>query len=124
MATATDIINRAGKRATVLADEGTFTASEAVDALQIMNDMMHGFGPMGIYYAHATLSATDTVNMPDEQLRNLVLMLSKELAIEFGLGIDPGLALEIENARAQLQAAYWMQRPGITDPMLLPRRFV
>jgi hypothetical protein len=37
MATATDIINRAGKRATVLADEGTFTASEAVDALQILS---------------------------------------------------------------------------------------
>lgn len=123
MATANDIITRAGKRAGVLPDEAEFTASEAVDALQALNDLMHGFGPMGIYYAHRTLEATDTVNMPDEQLRNLVLMLVKELALDFGTTVGPELVAEIERARDQLQAAYFMQRPGLVDSALIPRRF-
>lgn len=123
MATANDIIRRAGKRAKILPDEGEFTASEAVDALQSLNDLMHGFGPMGIAYAHRTLEATDTVNMPDEQLRNLVLLLVKELALDFATALEPALEAEIENARSQLQAAYFMQRPGLVDTALLPRRF-
>lgn len=120
-ATALDIINRAGKRAKILADEAAFTASEAVDALQLMNDMMQGFGPMGISYAHTTLAATDTVNMPDEQLRNLVLMLTKELAVDFQMPLSPELLLMIEGAKGELQAAYYMARPAITDPLLRAR---
>ena len=121
MATALDIINRAGRRSKILADEAAFTASDLVDSLQLMNDMMQGFGPMGIYYAHTPLAATDTVNVPDEQLRNLVLMLTKELAVNFGMPLDPDLSLMIERAKGELQAAYYMARPAITDPLLRSR---
>ena len=75
MATANDIISRAAKRINVLAGEEALGAAEAVDALQSLNDMLFGFGPKGIQYVHTTLTATDTVNFPDEQLRNVMLML-------------------------------------------------
>ena len=59
MATANDIINRAGRRTKILEGEEAFAAAEAVDALQLLNDMMHGFGPRGIDYAHTTPAATE-----------------------------------------------------------------
>lgn len=123
MATALDIINRAGKRAKILADEAAFTASEAVDALQLMNDMMHAFGPRGIAYVHTTLAATDTVNVPDELIRDLVLLLTEELLIDFDMPISEQLAGAILNAKNQMQAAYYFMAPAVTDPMLRPHRY-
>ncbi len=121
MATALDIINRAGKRAKILADEATFSSSELVDALQLLNDLMHGFGPKGIAYAHTTLEATDTVNVPDEQIRNLILMMTGELLIDFAMPIDAGLAAAIIDAKNELQAAYHIQPPPGTEPLLRRR---
>lgn len=121
MATALEIITSAGKRSKILADGATFTASEAADALQRLNDMMHGFGPKGISYAHVTLAAGDTVNVPDEQIRNLVLMLTHEMMIDFEVPIGPALALAIVDAKNELQAAYHVQAPAVSDPMLRPR---
>lgn len=121
MASANDIITRAGRRAQTLAGEEAFTAAEGVDALQLLNDMMHGFGPRGIAYAHTTLLLTDTVNMPDEQIRNLILMMAAELLIDFGLAVTPALDSQITNAKNELQAAYYVSAQAQSDPMLRPR---
>lgn len=123
MATANDIITRAGRRSKALAGEEAFAAAEAVDALQLLNDMMHAFGPRGVYYVHATLGATDTVNMPDEQIRNLILLFTEELMIDYGMPVDPVMASLISGALSELQAYYWVQPPADTDPLLRQRRF-
>lgn len=121
MATASDIITRAARRLQIIAGEEAMTAAEQVDALQLFNDMLHGFGPRGIYYTHTTLAASDTVNMPDELLRALTLVFAQELALDFGRPIGAALAMEIAEARNALQAAYWVQPPADTDPLLRPR---
>ena len=121
MTTAREVILRAGRRAKITAGEESLTAAELTDALQLLNDMMHGFGPRGIYYAHTTLAAEDTVNVPDEQMRNLVLLFAEELAIDFGATLGELLATEVLNARNEMQAAYWVQPPADTDPLLRPR---
>ncbi len=121
--TASDIINRAGKRAKILADEAIFTSSEAADALQLLNDMMHGFPAKGIQYAHVQLAATETVNIPDEQIRNLVLMFTRELLIDFQMPLDPLLGEEIEQAQRELQAAYYTVPQARISRSLLPARY-
>src|SRR5690242_21349804 len=50
-------------------------------SLQLLNDMMHGFNGKGIQYAHVDLTASDTVNVPDELIRPLILVFCKELAM-------------------------------------------
>lgn len=122
MATANDIIARAGRRVKILAGEEAFNGAEGTDALQLLNDMMTGFGPRGIGYVHTTLAASDTVNLPDEQLRNLVLMMARELAIDWGVAIDPALATEIMRAEQELQAAFLVLNPAVPDRALRRRR--
>lgn len=123
MATALDIITRAARRINVLASEEAPQAADAADGLQVMNDMMHGFGPRGIHYAHVTLVATDTVNLPDEQLRNLVLLLADDLAREYSVPIAQDLRTDIMRAEQQLQAAYYSVPPAKTGRGLLRWRW-
>lgn len=120
--TANDIITRAARRVSILAASEVFDAADATDALQLLNDMMFGFGPRGIHYAHVKLAAADTVNIPDEQVRNLVLLFAQELALDFGRTIDPGLMNEINRAEQQLQAAYYSVPPVKPTRSLLPNR--
>lgn len=117
-ATAQQIIERALRRIAVLAAEEAQTNAELVDNLQVMNDMMAGFGPLGIYYVHTTLAAGDTVNVPDEQVRNVMLLLCWELADNYDMPITPALNSSIANAKNALQAYYHVSRPGLTDPLL------
>lgn len=118
-ATARDIITRAARRINSLEGEEALTAAEAVDGLQILNDMLFAFGPMGIKYAHTALALTDVVNFPDEQLRNVTLMLCRELADDYGITMTPVLMEAIGQAKLELQAAFHIQPPGIIDPALL-----
>lgn len=116
--TARNIIMRAARRLGIVAGEEPLSAADLNDGLQLLNDMMHGFGPAGIKYAHTSLALGDAVNMPDEQLRNLVLMMCKELAMDFGVSPNPVLAGEIVAATLALQAYYWVQPPADSEPML------
>lgn len=122
-ATASDIINRAAKTINVLGAQEALQADEAVDGLQLLNDMMHGFGPRGIHYAHVTLAATDTVNMPDELLRNLVLLLADDMADGYGMLVSQDLRMDITRAEQQLQAAYYSVPPAKTGRGLLRWRW-
>lgn len=121
MATANDIINRAGRRSRILAEEESFGAAQAVYALQLLNDMLHNFGPRGIAYAHTTLAAGDTVNVPDELIRPLVLLFTEEICLDFGRPMDAALLDAIEGARNEFQAAYHLQEPAVSEPMLSSR---
>jgi hypothetical protein len=118
MATANDIINRSMRRIGVLANEEALSAGDMVNALAAFNDMLHGFGPMGIAYAHTTLAASDTVNFPDEQLRNVMILFCKDQADEYQMPISASLATDINRALLELQAAYHVQPPAQFDPIL------
>lgn len=122
-ATAREVINRAARRIHILEAEEALTANELVDCLQIMNDMMFGFGPAGIQYAHVQLAAGDTVNVPDEQIRNVTLLLGYELADNFGVVLTPVAAAAIQAAKLELQAYYLLVNPAVPDRALRRRRF-
>ena len=111
-ATAQQVIERALRRINVLAEAEAVSAAGMVDSLQIMNDMMFGFPPRGIQYVHADLAASDTVNVPDAQVRNVMLLLCDDLADEFGMPISPDLRSDIMRAEQQLQAFYFVSAPA------------
>lgn len=122
MPTASDIIVRALKRINVIAANEAVSATDMVDSLQIMNDMMSGFYSGGIEYVHVTLAQTDTVNMPDQQIRNLILMLCSELADDFGLTLGAKTADQINSAKLELQSYYMVINPAVPDRAIRRRR--
>jgi hypothetical protein len=119
--TANDVINRAGRRLKILAGEEAFSGAEATDNLQLLNDMMQGFGPRGIQYSHTDLTADQTVNVPDELVRSLILVFALELAMDYGEAIDPGTAAAIADAENQLRAYYYSVPPAPADRGLIRR---
>lgn len=120
--TANELINRAARRLGILAESETLSADAAVDALSQLNEMLHGFGPRGIHYAHVTLTAgSDTVNVPDEQTRNVMLMLCQEMADDYGIPIGPQLASAILDARQSLIAAYYTIPRAVGDKGMMRR---
>ncbi len=122
MATPNDIITRASRRIGILAGEEALTAAEMADSLQIMNDMMAGFGPRGIEYVHVPLALTDTVNVPDEQISNLTYMLCEELSLEFQITLGPLIAERITGAKLELQAGFLVINPAVPDRAIRRRR--
>lgn len=126
------LINQALQRVRVIAGDGAggpalpwyfVSATNATAAVRTFNDMMHGLGPRGIAYAHSTLEADDTVNLPDEQIRSLILLLVKEFANANGVLIPPQVAIDIDQAERQLQAAYFFPVEADTSAALGPRLF-
>lgn len=121
--TALALMTRAFRRLAILEGEEALSAAEAVDGLDTLNEMMAGFGPRGIEYVHATLASGDVVNVPDEQTRNVMLLLCYELADEYGIQISQKLAQQIAQAESQLQAAYYVAKPALVDHALRNRRY-
>jgi hypothetical protein len=118
--TAQQVLLRAFRRIKQVAGEETMTAAELADGLVTMNGAMHGFGPKGIKYAHTDLTATATVNMPDELIDSLVWMIAQALAPEYGYEFSATEQVSLLDAKNMLQAAYWVQPPADTDPLLRP----
>ncbi len=122
-ATAQQIIERASRRINVLAAQEALNANELTDSLQILNDMMFNFTAKGIQYVHVVLAQGDTVNVPDEQVRNVMLMLCDDLADEFGMPISPDLREDIRNAKLELQNCYMVINPAVPDKAIRSRRY-
>lgn len=123
MTTALDVISRGGRRAQILAGEEAFTGAEGADNLVLLNAMMFGLGPRGIHYAHVALGATETVNMPDEQIDNLVTLFTQKLCAEYGVAITPTMQTEFNRATNELQAAYYVVPLAQVNRGLLPNRY-
>lgn len=122
--TAGTLISDAFRWLNVVAGEETASAAETVGALDTLNGMMAAFGPRGIAYAHTTLAATDTVNVADEQVRNVMILLANELAPEYEVTLGEGRQEQVTNALTQLQAAYFLQPVAGSEPLLRRRTFV
>jgi len=121
--TARQVLTRAMRRIRQIAGEEPMSAAELADGLVTMNGAMHGFGPKGIHYSHVDLAANDTVNMPDEQIDNLIWMIAQALAPEYGYVFataDEKAALL--GALQELQAAYHITPPAPSPRGLLRNR--
>jgi len=121
-ATAQEVIERAARRINVLAAEEALSANEMTDCLQIMNDMMFNFTAKGIQYVHVQLAQSDTVNVPDEQVRNVILMLCDDLADDFGMPVSVDMREDIRQARQELQNCYMVINPAVPDKAVRSRR--
>ena len=121
MATAAELITSAAQRLGIIPEEEALTAAAQVRGLKLLNEMLHGFGTQGIYYAHTTLVAADTVNFPDEHLRNVTLLFCYDLADDYEVTIKPKLAIDIAMARSALQAAYSDDNPAVVDRAVISR---
>ena len=120
--TANDVITRAARRINVLSGEEVLSAAEANDALTLLNELMIGFETKGIYYVHsANLAATDTVNMPDAQISNLVWMLCEVMSNEYEASMSDKEMEASRNARLELQAAFPPTTTGVVDRSLRRR---
>lgn len=121
MKTAQTLVSDALRWLGVLNAEETANATQLVQGLDVLNDMLAGFGPRGIAYAHTTLAATDTVNVPDEQVRNVMFLLANELAPEYEVALSDMRVSRIVDALNQLQAAYFYPVEADIGSVLGPR---
>lgn len=119
--TARTVISEAMYDLGILADEESMSSSQGNQGLRKLNDLMHGFESEGIRYAHTNLASLDTViNVPDGQLRNVGLMLQRDLASTYAVQMSPDDQDAIYKAKTALQAYYYV--PITSAPELSLRR--
>lgn len=100
------------------------SASQGSYGLTMLNDMLHGFESEGIHYAHTDLSSLDTtLNVPDGQIRNAMLMTVRELASEYGSELSAEDRDQIHKAKMALQAFYYVPIKSAPEMALRPRQF-
>jgi hypothetical protein len=122
--TARDVITYAFWDLGVVADQEALSDTQANSGFRKLNDLMAGFESEGIRYAHTDLATLDsTVNVPDGQLRNLGLMLQRELADQYGVALSPENQDAIRNAKTALQSYYYVPITSAPELSLRPRRF-
>lgn len=122
--TARDVISYAFWDLGVVADQEALNDTQANSGFRKLNDLMAGFESEGIRYAHTDLASLDsTVNVPDGQLRNLGLMLQRELADQYGVQLSPENQDAIRNAKTALQSFYYVPITSAPDLSLRPRQF-
>jgi hypothetical protein len=122
--TARDVITYAMQDLGIVADQEAMTDTQGNYGLRKLNDLLAGFESEGIRYAHTDLASLDTVvNVPDGQLRNVGLMLQRELAGTYGVSLSPDDQLAIQRAMTALQAYYYVPIASAPELALRPRRF-
>lgn len=108
----------------VVRDEESMSAAQGNYGLRKLNDMLAGFESEGIHYAHTDLSSLDSVvNVPDGQLRNVNLMLQRELATAYGAPMSDDDRDAMHKAKMALQAYYSVPITSAPEMALRPRRF-
>lgn len=122
--TARDVISYAFWDLGVVADQEALNENQANSGFRKLNDLLAGFESEGIRYAHTDLASLDsTVNVPDGQLRNLGLMLQRELADQYGVPLSPQNLDAIEKAKTALQAYYYVPITSAPELSIRSRQF-
>lgn len=116
--TARQTIATALKRMGILSEEESPSSAQGVDGLSDLNQMMQGFPAMGIQYVHADLTLDSVLNVPDEQTRNVMLLLVWEMADGYGKKLGDKLLADIADAKQALQAYYHQVPPAQIDSAL------
>lgn len=108
----------------LVADQEAMSDAQGNYGLRKLNDLLAGFESEGIRYAHTDLASLDTVvNVPDGQLRNVGLMLQRELAGAYGVPMSPEDLDAIHKAKMALQAFYYVPITSAPELALRNRRF-
>lgn len=122
--TARDVITHAFQDLGVVADQEALNEAQGNYGFRKLNDMLAGFESEGIRYAHTDLASLDTVvNVPDGQLRNVGLMLQREMANAYGVPLSDEDKDAIHKAKMALQAYYYVPVTSAPELALRNRRF-
>jgi hypothetical protein len=124
MTTALDVIKGALRDIMAVEAGEAPTSEESSDALSKLNLMMHGFNAEGIDFVHTTMTLTDTMNVPEEQVLHVRYMLAVLLASEYGKEASPTVMARAETGRRYLQAVYSLPQTAPVDPAIGMRRGV
>lgn len=122
--TARNVITHAFWDLGIVADQEALSDTQGSSGLRKLNDLLAGFESEGIRYAHTDLASLDSVvNVPDGQLRNVGLMLQRDLAGTYGVPLSEDDRLAIYRAMTALQAYYHIPITSAPELALRPRRF-
>lgn len=122
--TARTLITEVMQDISIVRDEEALSAAQGNYGLRKLNDMLAGFESEGIHYAHTDLSSLDSVvNLPDGMLRNVNLMLQRELASAYGVQMSDMDMDAIHKAKMALQAYYTVPITSAPELSLRSRRF-
>lgn len=117
-ATANDVITAALKRLMVVEYDETPDAAMLADGIVYLNEFLHSLRQKGVAYAHRDLTATATVNMPDDCIEALKWCFAGEIADEYERAISPRMERRIAAAMRTLQAAFMVAPNATPEPAL------
>lgn len=85
MATVSDIVTRAFRRARVLSKDESLEAEDIALGVELFNSMLHGWKGEGVDVTHADQAPTDTFALDDQWQEATVLLLAQVIADEYGV---------------------------------------
>lgn len=104
MATASDTITRALRMINVVAIGETPGAGYSSDALEVLNDMLHGWAKTGVDLGHITMALGDTHRTHDSFLEGIRANLAVRLAGQYGRPVPDWVSKLATDSFAAFQA--------------------
>lgn len=88
-----------------LAENETPSHNDADDALDMLNQMLHGWSKLGVDLNHETMQQQDLFTFDDSYVDGVVLNLAVKAAREFGKAVSPDIKADAERYFRSFQAA-------------------
>lgn len=104
MTTASDIVTRALRLINVVAVGETPSDNHSADALDRLNDMLHGWAKEGIDFAHSTMTLSDTMRMHESYHLGIECNLAVMLSGQYGRPVPEWVAKKAVDSFAAFQA--------------------
>ncbi len=106
MATARDIIKAALRRIGVLPAGAEPSDSEAVDALEALNDMGASFNAKNVYTGWSPLGLNDPIFLDERHTEGLKSMLARQLCPDYGIDVSRDIEARANAGWALICADY------------------
>lgn len=123
MTTARTLIKGSLRLLRIIAEGEEMSADQARDALEVMNDMLHGLKGEGIDLGYANITLDDDLPLPREHIKPVRFLLAVDLAAEYGSNLTPEVATTAQDGKTILQAAYRRIETLKTDRALHSRLY-
>lgn len=115
MATALDIINRAARLISVLAEGESLTAQQSEDGLTALNDMVASWEHKGVAIGAPAWALNTTIPLPNNHLKALAYNLAVEIAPEYEKAVSELVMIGATEGLADLKKDYGMPQTMILD---------
>jgi hypothetical protein len=100
--TVLNLLTSAFRQLTMIDEVGAPSAEQTAVGLEVLNDMMLNMEMDGLHFGwYPQSSATNIAPLQDTDVRNIKVMLAKELATHYGIEIQPTLAKKIDEVDEQ-----------------------